>query len=108
VGVERVGLEHHRDVAVLRREPRDVAVADRDPAAGDVLEPGDHAEQRRLATTGRAHQYEEFAVSDVEGDIVDSDDVAIRFGDVLEPNRSHGGPDGIDRELSRQGLRKWY
>ena len=38
VRVERVGLEDHRDVAAARREVGDVAVADRDLAAGHLLE----------------------------------------------------------------------
>ena len=49
VWVERVVLEHHRDVPVLRRHVVDDDVVDRDLAVGDLLEPGDHAERRRLA-----------------------------------------------------------
>ena len=40
--VERVVLEHHGDVAVLRWNIVDDVAADRDVAIGDVFEPCDH------------------------------------------------------------------
>jgi hypothetical protein len=49
VRVERVVLEDHRDVAVLRREVVDDPVADGDLAAGDVLQAGDHPQGGRLS-----------------------------------------------------------
>jgi hypothetical protein len=48
VRVERVVLEHHRDVPVLGRHVVHHPPADRDLAAVDLLQPGDHPEQRRL------------------------------------------------------------
>ena len=42
VGVERVVLEHHRDVAAARVEVADAPLADEDLALGDLLETGDH------------------------------------------------------------------
>ena len=42
VRVERVVLEDHRDVAVLRRELVDDLAVDQDAAAADRLEAGDH------------------------------------------------------------------
>ena len=39
--------------------------------AGDVLEPGDHAQQRGLAAAGRADQHDELAVGDLDVDAVD-------------------------------------
>ena len=44
VRVERVALEDHRDVAILRRDIVDDSVADVEVAAGDLLEPGEHAQ----------------------------------------------------------------
>ena len=49
VRIERVVLEHHRDVAVLGLEFVHHAAADRDLAGADRLEPGDHAQQGGLA-----------------------------------------------------------
>ena len=65
VRVERVVLEHHRDVAVLGRQLGDVAVADVDRAGGDVLEPGEHAQRGRLAAAGGTDQDEELPVLDL-------------------------------------------
>ena len=42
MGVERVGLEHHGDIAILRRQVVDDPAADPDGAGGDRLQPGDH------------------------------------------------------------------
>ena len=57
--VERVGLEHHRDVTLARRHTGDVAPGDLEPPVTDLLEPGDAVQQRRLAAAGRADQHEE-------------------------------------------------
>src|SRR5208282_208942 len=43
VRVERVGLEDHRHVAVLRQHVVDLVAANVDFAAGQLLEPRDHA-----------------------------------------------------------------
>jgi hypothetical protein len=71
VGVERVVLEDHRDVAVLRREVVDDPVTDRDHPVRDLLEAGDHAERRRLAASGRSYEDEELAVLDVQREVLD-------------------------------------
>ena len=68
VRVERVVLEHHGHVAVLRRHVVDHLAVDRDLARADLLEPGDHPQRRRFAAAGRAHQHHEFLVRDVEVD----------------------------------------
>ena len=87
VRVERVRLEDHRDVAVPRREVGDVAAADLDRALGDLLEAGDHAQQRRLPAARRPDEDDELAVVDLERDVVDRDDVAA------EPLRDMGQAD---------------
>ena len=66
VRVERVALEHHRDVAIARRHVVHDAIADPEHAARDLLEPGDHPERGRLAATGRADEDHELTVYDVE------------------------------------------
>ena len=45
-------------------------VADVDLAVRDVLEPGDHAQRRRLAAAGRADHDDEFLVGNFEVDVV--------------------------------------
>ena len=49
VRIERVVLEDHRDVAVLRSHIRHVALADEDRARVDLLEAGEHAQRGRLS-----------------------------------------------------------
>ena len=71
VRVERVVLEDHREVAIGGLEPRDVALADQDPAAGHLLETADRAQQRRLPAPGRADEDHELALADREADVVD-------------------------------------
>src|SRR5262249_14516140 len=64
VRIERVGLEHHGDIAILRIEIVDAAIADVDLAAARLLQAGHQAQERRLAAAGRADQHQEFAVGD--------------------------------------------
>ena len=90
VRVERVVLEDHRDVAVPRREPRHLALADPDLALGHLLEAGDHAQQRRLAAAGRADEDHELAARDREADVVDRAHVTrVDLSDPLEPDLGH-------------------
>ena len=71
VRIERVVLEHHRDVALLRGDVGDVAVADHDRAGVDLLEAGEHAQRGRLARARRADEDDELAVGDVEVERID-------------------------------------
>ena len=83
---ERVALEDGVHVALVRREPDDVAVAEEDPAGRRVLEAADHPEGRRLAAAGRAEQREERAPWDLERDAVDRPRLAELLDDFLEPD----------------------
>ena len=76
VRIERVVLEHHRDVAIRRLDVVDDAAADIDLAGGHRLEAGDHPQQRGLAAAGRADQHAELPVADVEVDALDGVDAA--------------------------------
>ena len=105
VRIERVVLEDHRDVALLRRHLGDVDAADRDVAVRDVLEAGDHAQQRRLAAAGRADEDAELALGDLERELVDGPDaVRIDLRDLVERDPAHAallsgsaGASGPDR-----------
>jgi hypothetical protein len=91
VGVQRVALEHHRDVAVLALEVVDDLAVDQDLAAGDLLQPRQHAQQRALAAAAGAHQHDELAVSDGELDAVDDLDLAaVGLEHLPELDRCHG------------------
>jgi hypothetical protein len=64
VRIQRVILEHHRDVALLGRNVVDDALTDEDLAFGDFLEAGNHAQQGGFSASGRADQDDEFAIGD--------------------------------------------
>jgi hypothetical protein len=89
VRVESVALEDHRDVAILRRDVVDHAVADLEVAGADLLEAGDHPKAGRLATAGRADQDHELAVLDLEVEVLHRREVAVLLRDVLERDRRH-------------------
>ena len=75
VRIERVRLEHHRDVPVLRRDAVDDPLADLDLAVVDLLEAGEAAQRRRLAAPRWPDQDQELLVVDLEVEVVDGDDV---------------------------------
>ena len=78
VRVQRVVLEHHRDVAVLGRDVGDVAVTDEDLAAVDLLEPREHPQGRGLAASRGPDENHELAVADLEVDAGDRGLVVAR------------------------------
>ena len=85
VRVERVVLEHHRDVALLRRHVVDDTVADADRALGYRFEPGDHPQRGGLAAARRADQDDELLVVDVEVERLHRDGaVRIDLPDIVE------------------------
>jgi hypothetical protein len=90
VGIERVILEHHGDIALLGRQRIDDAIVDPDLAGADVLEPGDHPQQGRLAAAGGADQHHELAVGDLDIDAVNHMVRAERLLDAAYRYRRHG------------------
>ena len=93
VRVERVVLEHHGDVAVLRRHVVDDAVADADRPLRDRLEPGDHPQRGRLAAARRADEHHELPVGDVEVERAHRlGAVGVDLPDVVEHDVSHRRP----------------
>ncbi len=64
--VQSVALEHHGDVALARGHSCDVSVADHDPTRSRGNQPGDDAQQRRLAAAARSEEHQELAVLDFE------------------------------------------
>ena len=71
VRVERVALEHHRDVPVARRDLVHDPVADPDLAFGDLLEARHHPERGRLSAAGRADENHELAVLCIQREVGD-------------------------------------
>src|SRR5699024_6758774 len=66
VRVERVVLEHHRQVPVSRCQVVDHLAVDAQLTVGDVLQSDDHAQQGRLPTPGGTDQDHELTVGDVQ------------------------------------------
>ena len=85
--VERIGLEHHGDAALGRRHLVHALAVDHQVAAGDRLEPGDHAQQGGLAAARRADEHGELARLDGEVDAVDDLDLAVALDDVAGGRR---------------------
>jgi len=84
VRVERVVLEDHGDVALLRREVGDIALADANHAIADALEAGHESQHGRFAAARRAHEHEQLPISRFEAQVARCD-VAVRVDlvDVL-------------------------
>src|SRR3546814_20759548 len=82
---ERIGLEHHVDRPLVGRHARHVPAFQQDLAPAGDFEAGQHAQQGGLAAPGGPEQGDEHALVDVEGDVVDRDEVAelLRYGDDL-------------------------
>ena len=87
--VERIRLEHHRDVALPRSDVVDDPLADEDPPLGHVLEPGEHPQRSRLPAAGRTDEDEEFPVDDVDVQVVDGSRLVEAFRHVLVRDRGH-------------------
>ena len=89
VRIERVALEHHRDVAILGRDVVDDAVADAEGAIADLLETGDHPKIGGLATARWSDEHHELAIGDLEVEIMDRGHVTVFLGDMVERNGRH-------------------
>ena len=94
VGIQRVVLEDHGDIAVLGREAVHSLAVDGNGARGRFLQAGDQAQGRRLAATRRPDQRQEFFVfHDKAGVIHRANALASRaleyFGQMLKPNLCH-------------------
>ena len=89
VRVQRVVLEHHRDVAVLRGQIVDHPLADRDLPGGDLLQAGDHAERGRLAASRRPDEDDELLVADVQVDVLDGVDFVVLLVQIFHEDLRH-------------------
>jgi hypothetical protein len=102
--VERIGLEHHGDVAVLRCDVGDVLLADVDGARAHRLEAGQHPQRGRLAASRGTDEDHELAVLDGQVERVDRRALGAGIGvaRLVEPHLCHvrssrGAPTGVRR-----------
>src|SRR6202011_4060934 len=75
--------------ALVRPEIGDVLAVDADLAGGGQLEPGDHAQRRRLAAAGRPEKRNELAAFDGEVEALDGVTRAEGLLDVFEFEEAH-------------------
>ena len=100
VGVEGIVLEHHGDVALARWLVVHDLAGDAQLALADVLEPGDHAERRRLPAAGGADEDHELAVGDVEREVADRHRVVrVALRDALQGDLGHVSSSLLTRRL---------
>jgi hypothetical protein len=92
VGIERVALKHHGDIALGGRQVVHDALADMDDARGHALEPGNHAKQGGFPAPGGSHEHNELAVRNVDVHTMDHVDGAERLAEVSDANLSHFSP----------------
>jgi len=89
VRVERVVLEHHRDVALFGREIVDDVAADTDLAIRDVFEARDSLECGRFATSRRSDEDKKLSLFEFNVQLIGGHDVAavalpVHFGEILQ------------------------
>ena len=89
VRIERVALEHHRDVAVARLQSRDIALADQDAACRRHFEPGEDAQRRRLAAARGPEQRQERAIRHLQIERVQGGERIECLLDAVVTDRAH-------------------
>ena len=89
VGIERVGLEDHADIALLGRRLVETLAVQAHLAPADLFQAGDHAQQRRLAAAGGADEDHEFAILDAQVDVSRDFDAVVVLADAGECQVSH-------------------
>jgi hypothetical protein len=93
VRVERVVLEDHRHVPVLRIDLVDALAADPDLPGGGLLEPGRDPQHRRLPRPGGPDEYDELSVLDREVEVLDRHGAVVEdLGQAGEVDARHQTP----------------
>ena len=88
--IQRVVLENHGDVAVLRSDVIAQTAVDIQFAVGNILQAGDHAQRGGFSAAGRADQHDKFLVRNLQVHVVNSQNVAvINLLNVFQYNSSH-------------------
>ena len=68
--IKRIGLEHHGNAALARRQMIDTFVIDGNLAAIDRFEARDHSQKRRFPAAGRSEKHDEFACLDGQRQVI--------------------------------------
>ncbi len=91
VAEQRVMLEDEADLALARGHVRHVPAVQEDAAVVDLGQAGDGPQQRALAAAARAQQHQEFALLDLERDVIDDRYRLIPLGHLVEDD-GHAEP----------------
>ena len=78
-----IGLEHHVDVTLVRRDVGHIGAVQPDRARGRLLEPGDHPHRGGLPAPRRAQQREELSLGDRQVDAAHCDDDLATRAELL-------------------------
>ncbi|EAU67861.1 conserved hypothetical protein [Stigmatella aurantiaca DW4/3-1] len=89
VGIERVGLEHHRQVAPGRGQVRDGLAIEEDLTRGGLFQAGDQPQQRGLATARGAQEDAELVILDAQIHAFDDAGVSEGFGQGTDVECCH-------------------
>src|SRR5690606_38699751 len=84
MGKERVGLEDHRDIALIGRQHGDILPPDQDLAVGRMFEAGQHAQRRGLAATGGTEKRNQRAGLDGERKVGNRREGAEHLANIAE------------------------
>ncbi len=96
VGEQRVGLEDDAVVALRRRQRGDVLAAQLDAPGGLRLQPGDDAQDGRLAAARGAEEADELALRDLQVDALQRDEVAELLADAGQSQKGGRGGEPDD------------
>src|SRR5690606_28888622 len=86
---QRVALEHHRHVAILRCHVVDYAVTNPDFPRSHFLQSCQHTQAGRFATPGRADKHKEFLVFNLKTHILNNNGVAKGLVNVFVGHTCH-------------------
>src|SRR5713101_8499116 len=98
---ERISLEYHTNVALIRRLAGDVLTADDHPSTIGLLQSRDQPQRRRLAAAGWAQQGDQLAGSHRQIEAVQRRHARVAAPQVLQPNldaRARRGPQAGSRD----------
>ena len=90
--IERIGLEHHGDVAVLRRDVVDDPSTDFHDPCARAIQPGNDVEQRGFTAAGWSNQHGEFTAFDVEIDPFQHLKLGVPLRQGANAQRCHDNP----------------
>src|SRR5436190_6287038 len=88
--IERIGLEHHCNVAILGRHVIDKARADQNLACACLFETSDRPQERGLAASRRADKHDKLAIRNFEINARQDMNMAEALSDIAKRYRGHG------------------